>query len=34
MVSDLSSRRAKVEGIETKAKVKIITAYAPLVEMF
>ncbi len=34
LVSDLSSRRAKVEGIETKAKVKIITAYAPLVEMF
>ena len=34
LVSDISSRRAKVEGIETKAKVKIITAYVPLVEMF
>ena len=34
LISDISSRRAKVEGIETKAKVKIITAYVPLVEMF
>lgn len=34
LVSDISARRAKVEGIETKAQVKIITAYAPLVEMF
>jgi len=34
LISDLSSRRAKVEGIEAKAKVKIITAYVPLVEMF
>ncbi|GAG74091.1 unnamed protein product, partial [marine sediment metagenome] len=34
LVSDISSRRAKVEGIEAKAKVKIITAYVPLVEMF
>jgi len=34
LVSDISSRRAKVEGIETKAQVKIITAYVPLVEMF
>jgi len=34
LISDLSSRRAKVEGIETKAKSKIITAYVPLVEMF
>ena len=34
LVSDISSRRAKIEGIETKAKSKIITAYVPLVEMF
>jgi len=34
LIGDISSRRAKVEGIETKAKVKIITAYVPLVEMF
>jgi len=34
LVSDVSSRRAKIEGIETKAKSKIITAYVPLVEMF
>src|SRR4030042_3616614 len=34
LISDISSRRAKVEGIETKVKVKIITAYVPLVEMF
>ncbi len=34
LVSDVNSRRAKVEGIEAKAKVKIITAYVPLVEMF
>ena len=34
LISDISSRRAKVEGIETKAKLKIITAYVPLVEMF
>jgi len=34
LISDISSRRAKVEGIEAKAKVKIITAYVPLVEMF
>jgi elongation factor G len=34
LISDINSRRAKVEGIETKAKVKIITAYVPLVEMF
>jgi len=34
LVSDISSRRAKIEGIETKAKAKIITAYVPLVEMF
>src|SRR5665648_692091 len=34
LVSDISSRRAKVEGIESKAKVKIITAHVPLVEMF
>jgi elongation factor G len=34
LISDISSRRAKVEGIKTKAKVKIITAYVPLVEMF
>ena len=34
LISDISSRRAKVEGIETKAKVKIIIAYVPLVEMF
>ncbi|GAH96940.1 unnamed protein product [marine sediment metagenome] len=34
LISDISSRRAKVEGIETKAKVKVITAYVPLVEMF
>ncbi len=34
LVSDISSRRAKVEGIEAKAKVKIITAYVPLIEMF
>jgi len=34
LISDLSSRRAKVEGIEAKAKSKIITAYVPLVEMF
>jgi len=34
LVSDISARRAKVEGIETKAKSKIITAYVPLVEMF
>jgi len=34
LISDLSSRRAKIEGIESKAKSKIITAYVPLVEMF
>jgi len=34
LVSDISSRRAKIEGIETKAKSKIITAYVPLIEMF
>ncbi len=34
LVSDVSSRRAKIEGIETKAKSKIITAYVPLIEMF
>ena len=34
LVSDISSRRAKVEGIESKAKVKMITAHVPLVEMF
>jgi len=34
LVGDISSRRAKVEGIETKAKAKIITAYVPLIEMF
>jgi len=34
LVGDISARRAKVEGIETKAKAKIITAYVPLVEMF
>jgi len=34
LISDLSSRRAKVEGIESKVKSKIITAYVPLVEMF
>lgn len=34
LVSDISARRAKVEGIETKAKSKIITAYVPLAEMF
>jgi len=34
LVSDISARRAKVEGIETKTKSKIITAYVPLAEMF
>ena len=34
LISDLNSRRAKIEGIESKAKSKIITAYVPLVEMF
>jgi len=34
LVSDVSSRRAKIEGIETKAKSKIITAHVPLIEMF
>ncbi|MEA1939944.1 MAG: elongation factor G [Candidatus Caldatribacteriota bacterium] len=34
LVSDVSSRRAKVEGIETKAKSKIIIAHVPLAEMF
>jgi len=34
LVSDISSRRAKIEGIETKAKTKVIIAYVPLVEMF
>jgi len=34
LISNISARRAKIEGIETKAQVKIITAYVPLVEMF
>lgn len=34
LISSISARRAKIEGIETKAQVKIITAYVPLVEMF
>jgi len=34
LVSDISSRRAKIEGIETKAKSKVIIAYVPLAEMF
>lgn len=34
LVSDISSRRAKIEGIETKTKTKVIIAYVPLVEMF
>jgi elongation factor G len=34
LISNINARRAKIEGIETKAQVKIITAYVPLVEMF
>ncbi|PIY33244.1 MAG: elongation factor G [Candidatus Infernicultor aquiphilus] len=34
LISNISARRAKIEGIETKAQVKIITAYVPLAEMF
>jgi elongation factor G len=34
LISNINARRAKIEGIETKAQVKIITAYIPLVEMF
>ncbi len=34
LISNISARRAKIEGIETKAQVKIIAAYVPLVEMF
>jgi len=34
LISNINARRAKIEGIETKAQVKIITAYVPLAEMF
>ncbi len=34
IISDINSRRAKIEGIETKSKTKIIVAEIPLVEMF
>lgn len=34
IIADLNSRRAKVEGMETRGKVRIIKAYAPLSELF
>ncbi len=34
LVSDINTRRAKIEGIETRGKVKVIIAYVPLAEMF
>ena len=34
IIADLNSRRAKVEGMETRGNVRIIKAYAPLSELF
>jgi len=34
IISDINSRRAKIEGIESKDKVKNIVAEVPLLEMF
>ena len=34
IIADLNSRRAKVEGMESRGNVRIIKAYAPLSELF
>ncbi len=34
IIADLNSRRAKVEGMESRGSVRIIKAYAPLSELF